>query len=174
MEKQTGHLFVLNTLPDWEPAFAIAGINKAMWQVHPGRYQVRRVGENRQSVTTLGGITISPDMTLDELEPSQSAMMILPGSDIWLEEKRAQVLEKAKAFLAAGVPVAAICGATVGLALAGILDDKKHTGNVLEELKATNYRGEAFYQNQPAVTDGNLITAGATALLSSPTISLKS
>ena len=26
-----------------------------------------------------------------------------------------------------------------------------------------DYRGEAFYQNQPAVTDGNVITAGATA-----------
>ena len=30
-------------------------------------------------------------------------------------------------------------------------------------LQALNYRGEAFYQDQLVVTDGNLITANATA-----------
>ena len=71
--------------------------------------------------------------------------------------------KKAKAFLAAGVPVAAICGATVGLALAGIIDERSHTGNSPAQLKATGYRGAACYQNQPAVTDGNLITASGIA-----------
>lgn|GEM_PF-7001396 len=32
-----------------------------------------------------------------------------------------------------------------------------------EYLQATGYQGAALYQNQPAVTDGALITAGATA-----------
>ena len=112
---------------------------------------------------TIGGVTILPDMTLDELEPSQSALLILPGSDDWAEGKHIEAREKAKAFLAAGVPVAAICGATVGLALSGILDDKRHTGNHIDQLKATNYQGEALYLDQPAVTDGNLITAGGIA-----------
>ena len=72
-------------------------------------------------------------------------------------------MEKAKAFLAAEVPVAAICGATAGLALAGVLDDRPHTSNAREYLQALKYRGEAFYQDQLVVTDGNLITANATA-----------
>jgi len=93
-------------------------------------------------------------------------MLILPGADTWREEQRAPVLEKAKAYFAAGVPVAAICGAVLGLAQAGILNEKKHTGNSLQELQsASNYRGEALYQNQPAFTDGNLITAKAIAPL---------
>jgi putative intracellular protease/amidase len=163
MEQQTVHLFVFDTLSDWESAYAIAGLNNPAWQVQPGRYQVKTVGESREPVKTIGGVTILPDMTLDELEPEQSALLILPGGNDWAQGEHIAAREKARAFLAAGVPVAAICGATVGLALAGILDDKRHTGNFIGELKATNYRGEALYQNQLAVTDGNLITAGATA-----------
>jgi hypothetical protein len=46
-----------------------------------------------------------------------------------------------------------------------VLDDRQHTSNALEYLQATNYRGERYYCEQPAVTDGDLITAGATASL---------
>ncbi|MBE3557980.1 MAG: glutamine amidotransferase [Ktedonobacteraceae bacterium] len=161
MTQQIVHLFVFDTLADWEPPYAIAGINNPEFQVHQ-RYSVRTVGASRQPVKTMGGITILPDMTLDELEPAQSAMLILPGGLNWGEGRYpySAALEKAKVFVAAGVPVAAICGATAGLALAGILDDRRHTSNSLAELKATHYRGEALYQNQPAVTDKNVITAG--------------
>lgn len=169
MQQQTVHLFLLDTLSDWEPIFAVSMINKETYQAfqaHPGRYRVRTVGESKTPILTAAGLTVVPDMTVDELEPAQSAMLILPGADIWLDEQRAPVIEKAKAFLAAGLPVAAICGATLGLAQAGVLNDKKHTGNSLQELQtATNYYGEALYQNQPAVTSGNLITASAIAPL---------
>ena len=169
MQEQIVHYFVLDTLSDWEPVFAISFLNKETYQAfqaHPGRYRVKTVGESRAPITTAAGLTILPDMTLDELEPVQSAMLLLPGADTWLEEARTQVLEKAKAYLAAGIPVAAICGAVLGLAQADILNEKKHTGNSLAELqRASNYRGEALYQNQPAFTDGNLITARAIAPL---------
>jgi len=82
----------------------------------------------------------------------------LPGGNTWNEGKNLEAAHKAEAFLAAGVPVAAICGATSGLARLGMLDDKRHTSNALEYLQALNYQGTQFYQNQPAVTDGNLIT----------------
>lgn len=97
---------------------------------------------------------------------TDSALLILPGSGTWGQGQHTEILEKARQFLAADIPVAAICGATVGLAFAGILDERQHTGNVIDELKATNYRGEALYlADQFAVTDGNLITAGGTAPL---------
>ena len=76
-----------------------------------------------------------------------------------------EAAQKAKEFLASGVPVAAICGATAGLARAGILDDRRHTSNALAYLEITNYQGAALYQDEPAVTDGHLITAGSTAPL---------
>jgi putative intracellular protease/amidase len=163
MEQQIVHLFVFNTLADWETSFAVAGINNPAFQKYPGRYRVQTVSLNAEPVTTIGGVTILPDITLDELEPG--AMLILPGGEAWDAGKNAEILESAKALLKAGIPVAAICGATAGLARAGILDDKPHTSNAPEYLQATNYRGAALYQNQSVVTAGNLITANSTAPL---------
>src|SRR4029450_3651511 len=163
MKQQTVHLFVFDTLADWEPGFAIAGLNNAAFQTHPGRYRVATVGISKAPIVTIGGVTILPDMTLDELAPAQSAMLILPGGDTWDQGQNTEVLEHAKRFLAAGVPVAAICGATAGLARAGLLDTVQHTSNAREYIQATNYRGSALYQDQPAVTDGNMITANSTA-----------
>lgn len=165
MKKQTVHLFVFNTLADWETGFAIAGINNPDMQLHPGRYQVQTVGLNNEPVKTIGGVTIIPDLALNQLEPSQSAMLILSGGEAWDEGKNYEILELVKNFLQADIPIAAICGATSGLARAGILADKYHTSNAPEYLQETNYRGAAFYQNQPVVTDGNLITANSTAPL---------
>jgi putative intracellular protease/amidase len=61
------------------------------------------------------------------------------------------------------VPVAAICGATAGLARAGLLDDRRHTSAAPEYLAATGYRGAARYVDLPAVADRGLVTAGPQA-----------
>ena len=49
----------------------------------------------------------------------------------------------------------------------GLLDSRRHTSNDLEYMKmvAPNYRGEKYYEMQPSVIDGNLITASGTAPL---------
>ena len=161
----TVHLFVFDTLADWEPGYAVAGINNPAYQVQPGRYRVRTVGRDRSPVTTAGGVTILPDMAAAELDPADSAMLIIPGGDVWDQDGVTEAVEAARAFLAAGVPVAAICGATAGLARGGLLDQAAHTSNAAEYLQATGYGGAARYRDETAVSDGNLITAPGTAPL---------
>jgi putative intracellular protease/amidase len=91
-------------------------------------------------------------------------MLILAGADTWLDDGgNAAFAGKAREFLEAGVPVAAICGATAGLAAEGLLDARRHTSNAAEFLAATGYGGAERYVEAPAVTDGDLITASATA-----------
>lgn len=165
MEQETVHLFVFDTLSDWEPAHAVAGINTPAFQKQPGRYRVKTVALDNQPITTAGGITVLPNMTLDTLAPEQSAMLILPGGRFWDDGKNREAALLARRFLAAGVPVAAICGATAGLARCGALDLMRHTSNSREYLQHTHYLGAALYQDVPAVTDGKLITASATASL---------
>jgi putative intracellular protease/amidase len=63
------------------------------------------------------------------------------------------------------VPVAAICGATAGLARVGVLDQRRHTSNAIAYLKGTGYRGTDRYEDVPAFDDGLLITAGGMAPL---------
>lgn len=163
MRLETVHVFVFDTLSDWEPCYAVSGINNPMFQLRPGRYTVKTVGESTKPVKTMGGITVLPDMTIEALEPTDSAMLILPGGLTWDQGKHIGAVEKARQFLDAGVPVAAICGATAALARGGLLDSRRHTSNMREYLKATDYRGEALYVDEPAVNDKLVITAGGLA-----------
>ena len=162
--KRDVHLFVLDTLADWEPGLAIAHINRPAPGV-PSRYRVRTVGTSRKPVRSVGGVGITPDLSLDELRPTDSAMLILPGADLWTEPSTDPALAAAREFVAAGVPVAAICGATFGLARAGLLDERRHTSNDKGWLATSGYRGGARYVNEPAVDDGGVITASAMASL---------
>ncbi|ROO89151.1 DJ-1/PfpI family protein [Actinocorallia herbida] len=148
---------------DWEAGHAIAHLAKAEWQREPGRYRVRTVGATAGPVTTAGGIRIVPDAVLGEVGPEGSALLILPGADGWDEPGTLDPFaDLARRFLDTGVPVAAICGATAGLARAGLLDDRAHTSAVAEYLAATGYEGGAHYVEADAVTGGNVITAGPT------------
>jgi putative intracellular protease/amidase len=163
MELQTVYLYVFDSLSDWEPSYAISGINNPAFQLFPGRFVVQTVSTSKQTIKTIGGLTIIPDLTLAEINPGKSAMLILPGGAGWESGQHGEASDKAREFLQAGKPVAAICGATAGLAIAGMLDKARHTSNARMYLQATNYKGEKYYQEEAAVTDGDIITAGATA-----------
>jgi putative intracellular protease/amidase len=161
----TVHLFVFDTLADWEAGFAVAGINNPRLQRRPGRYRIQTVSEGGQPVTTIGGLCIQPEGALEEVTPADSAMLILPGGETWDAEGNTAAVDSARGFLEAGVPVAAICGATAGLARGGLLDERAHTSNAREYLAATGYRGDRFYRDDPVVVDGDLITASSMAPL---------
>jgi putative intracellular protease/amidase len=155
----TVHLGVYDTLADWETGHAVAHINDPQFQREPGRYRVRTVAASAEPVTTMGGVRITPDLTLDEIDPAGSAMLILPGAHTWDEGGNGAMADAARRWLEAGTPVAAICGATAGLARAGVLDARPHTSNAAEYLAATGYAGAEHYVDAPAVRDGGLVTA---------------
>ncbi|MFF3839356.1 DJ-1/PfpI family protein [Streptomyces sp. NPDC001930] len=163
MGTKTVHLAVYDTLADWETGHATA------WLARAG-YTVRTVGPVAgEPVTTLAGIRIVPDLALADLRPEDSDLLILPGAEKYDEgDELAAFPAAARAFLDAGVPVAAICGATAGLAKEGLLDDRPHTSAVSFYLAATGYKGGEHYVDADAVTSegeagtGDLITAGPT------------
>ncbi len=163
MVQQNIHLFVFDTLSDWEFGYAAAGINNPAFQSCPGKYRIQTVAVRPEPVTTMGGLRVLPDLVLSTLEPAMSAMLMLPGGVSWDQGLNTEAVEKARAFLAAGVPVAAICGATAGLARGGLLDERRHTSNAAGYLQSTGYRGASLYVENPAVTDGELITASGVA-----------
>ncbi|CAL9601462.1 putative protease YdeA [Actinosynnema sp. ALI-1.44] len=166
MTTKTVHLALYPALADWEFGYATARLNDPAFQKVPGRYRVRTVGLTRDPVTSMGGLTITPDLALADIDPSDSALLVLPGADSWADGGNAEFARAARRWLAAGVPVAAICGATVGLAAEGLLDDRPHTGNMLEELQSVEtYAGTEHYRRERAVREGGLITAGAHSAL---------
>ncbi|MFG2343889.1 type 1 glutamine amidotransferase family protein [Streptomyces phaeochromogenes] len=150
------HLAVYDTLADWETGHTTAYLAR-------GGYEIRTVGASLTPVRSVGGLRVQPDLALDDLRPEDSSLLILPGADLWdTSDDLAPFARKAREFLDADAPVAAICGGTAGLAREGLLDDRAHTSAVSFYLAATGYKGGERYVDTDAVTDGRLITAGPT------------
>ncbi len=157
------HVGIYNTWADWEVGYALAHLGSGDWQSDGERYQIVLVGETMDPIVTKAGITLTPDMVLGDLEPEGSTMLILPGADTWLAGENMAFVATAALFLEADKPVAAICGATIGLARAGLLNNVQHTSNAPQLLESESYLGADGYSYEGAVTDGNLITASGIA-----------
>jgi putative intracellular protease/amidase len=152
------HVLVFDGFADWEPSYALAELRR--W----GHHEVTAVGFGREPVTSMGGLRVLPDVAAPEVAGEQVRLLILPGGDAWEREDgypRAEFEALLARVVAAGRPVAAICGATVALARAGLLDGRRHTGNAPADLAAAgpSYRGAAHYKPALAVRDRGLITA---------------
>jgi transcriptional regulator GlxA family with amidase domain len=108
MKKATVHLFVFDTMSDWEYGFVIAGINNPQFQKTPGRFAVKTVSLSGKAVVSMGGLRVTPHSALEKLKPSHSAMLVLPGGTAWDKNKNSQAAQLAADFLSSGVPVSAI------------------------------------------------------------------
>ena len=157
------NLALLDTLADWEVGYLTAYTGRTEHQRQPGAITLRTVGLTTDPVRTVGGLTLLPDASIEELRPEDSAMLVLPGADTWAEPAQGAWLDRTREFLDAGVPVAAICGATFALAAAGFLDERPHTGPDRDFLASSGYAGSEHFVDELVVTDGDLITASPVA-----------
>jgi putative intracellular protease/amidase len=152
------HVLVFDGFADWEPAHALAELRR--W----GHHEVVAVGFGRQAVTSMGGLRVVPDCTLGDVQGDEVRILIIPGGDLWEREDaypRAEFEGLLARVMAAERPIAAICGATVALARATLLDGRRHTSNTPTYLRETvpSYAGEARYEPTLAVRDRGIITA---------------
>lgn len=150
-------LYATETMADWEYGYLTAGLAWA----GDGGYRLRVLGDGPSPVTTKGRLRVQTDGDLHDVDEGAVAMLVLPGADTWGSGHEA-ALALAGRLLERGVPVAAICGATLGLARAGMLDERAHTSNAPDFLAASGYAGADHYVDAPVVEDGDLITAPAT------------
>jgi putative intracellular protease/amidase len=168
MMEKTVCLYVFDTMADWETGYLIAELGSGRYfQKGQPRFRVVTMAASPAPVTTMGGVRILPDRTVAAGLPAETAVLILPGGETWADAVHDPVLALAAECLANGTAVGAICGATMGLARAGLLDDRVHTSNGLPYLRwfCPDYTGETNYRNAPAVAGGRLVTATGTAPL---------
>ncbi|WP_027634438.1 type 1 glutamine amidotransferase family protein [Clostridium hydrogeniformans] len=168
MNTKKVYLYVFDTMSDWEIGYLTAELNSGRYfkkGVQP--IQVITVGNNKSPITTMGGLKVLPETSLDECNLKTKDVLVLPGGFTWTESIHDTILEKTEKALMQGSVVAAICGATVGLAKRGLLNSRSHTSNDLEYLKMVvpNYIGQKYYKFESTVTDENLITASGIAPL---------
>jgi putative intracellular protease/amidase len=159
-------LYVTDTLADWEIAFLTAELySKRFFADKKTDCKIVKTGITDKPVTTMGGMKIIPDRTVDDSVLKDDDILVLPGADTWLSPLHDRILEIAVKRIQEGLPVAAICGATAGLARTGVLNSRKHTSNDVLFLKQVvpSYTGERLYVQAPAVSERNLVTASGQA-----------
>lgn len=159
---------LLNDYADHEPAFLADAIrcDDRSIKANP-KYVNRTVAPTSGEVRSCGGFRIIPDYTFDTM-PEEYAALVLIGGYQWQSEDAERVVPIVKHAIDRGIVVGAICNAASFLAKHGFLNNVKHTGNGLEQLKlwgGDSYRNEAGYVNSQAVRDGKIVTANGTGYL---------
>ena len=154
-------LYATDTMADWEYSYVTTGLAMAAEQ-GSDRFRLRVLADGPGEVTTKGLLRLRADEDLGEVDPEDVALLVLPGADTWFDGHD-RVLDLARVLLERHTPVAGICGATYGLARAGLLDDRAHTSNARDFLVPSGYAGADRYLDERVVEDGDVITAPATA-----------
>jgi putative intracellular protease/amidase len=158
--EQSVHVLIFDGLADWEPALALAVLRD-------NGLPVTTVGFSRDPVTTSAGLRVTPDLAWEEVRIAKVKLLLLPGGDAWQrsEYPTAAFESTLRKLLDAKIPVAAICGATVALARAGVFEGRAHTSNDPQWLSAIapEYPGRELYKDELVVRQDGLITAPGTA-----------
>lgn len=149
-------ILVFNGMADWEPALALCEIRRQ------GGMKVRSVGFSGDVVVSMGGLKIVPDTTLDKHHGEQTTLFIIPGGEIWEKENLPFFEEHLVDLKSQGISIAAICGAVIPVAKAGLLKNTSHTSNCKGYIDSLipGYAGiEKHVDNKLAVTDNGIVTA---------------
>jgi len=149
------YIFLFNGFSDWEIAYLAPELKKS------DKINLKYFTMDGLEVTSVAGLKITPDLSMQELNVESTSVLILPGGSAWEEKSIKGMDELIEKLHANHQTIAAICSATTFLGEKGYLDTVKHTSNALDYLKyiAPDYKGEKKYQSDLAVTDKNIITA---------------
>lgn len=123
--------------------------------------RVVTVAPSRAPVRGEGGLTLLPDVELAELDPAETAALLIPGApDLSALGDDAALNRLIRSLHARRRLLAAICGGPLVLARLGLLEGRTYTVTFTrEQRQALGVFPEAGYRYQDVVYDGHIITA---------------
>jgi putative intracellular protease/amidase len=157
---KTIHVLLAPDYADWEASLVLCELRRL------GGYRIAVVSLDTAPLSSLGGLSLKPDIELSRLNLLHSALLLIPGSEHWLRRERPDLTRLLRQAVSMGLPLAASGSAVTLLARAAILEDRRHTASSLEELRryAPEYKGEAFFcKAERAVNDAQVVTASGFA-----------
>jgi len=79
---RTTYVYIQDTLADWEPGHLLAELRSGRFLKDPAlRYNTVLCGRTMDTILTMGGLHLKPDMLIAEIHPSESDLLLLPGAD---------------------------------------------------------------------------------------------
>ncbi len=148
---------------DWEYAY-IAGTGGPFYGMH-----VLFFAPQPGVIVSQGGLSATVERKTNEIAEWSPDVVVVIGGMVWDQEAAPDISDVLKAQRERGDAVAGICGGTLALARAGLLDRVRHTSNDPAFLadNAPRYAGASRYVESPAaVADQGIITAPGTAATS--------
>ena len=148
---------------DWEYAF-IAGTASPFYGI-----EVRFFAPTTGQINSQGGLAVTIDSSLQQCLDWKPDVVAVIGGMVWESVEAPDIRDFLDASRSNGATIAGICGGTLALARAGLLDDIPHTSNSADFLQenAVSYEGHARYQNsRVAVVADRIITAPGPAPVS--------
>ena len=166
-------LFILlNEYADWEGAFLSTALHEGV--LSPGskikyeaKYEVNIVAPTLDEVRSIGGFRTLPDYSFENM-PEEYAALVLIGGNRWNSAEAELVVPLVQKALDNGKIIGAICNGASFMCSHGFLNNVKHTGNGLDQLKlwgGDKYTNASGYIEAQAVSDGNIVTANGTGHL---------
>lgn len=158
---------ILNEYADWEGAYLASSLQTGVMPDSEIKYVTKTVAPTLEEVRSLGGFRTVPDYCFQNM-PADYAALVLIGGLQWKSPEAEQVVPIVQNALKQGKIIGAICNAASFMCAHGFLNNTKHTGNTLPQLKlwgGENYTNEAGYVEKQAVSDQNIVTANGTGQL---------
>jgi len=131
------------------------------------KYVNKIVAPTMDPVEAIGGFRVLPDYSFATM-PDDYAALVLIGGFGWLEPSAKDVEPIVAKAVADGKITGAICNAASFLARCGLLNNVRHTGNGIDQLKlwgGEKYTNPDGYVHQQAVSDSGIVTANGSATL---------
>lgn len=148
---------------DWEYAL-VAGTGGPFYGLDV-RFFAPEIGEVRSQ----GGLVAVVSHRLDEIPQWSPQVVVVVGGTIWASENAPDIGGVLKGQHTGGGVVAGICGGTLALARAGLLNETPHTSNDADFLgqNAKGYSGSVhFRESAAAISSNRVLTAPGTAPVS--------
>lgn len=147
-------VFLHDGYADWELAFLLPELIGA-------QRSVRTFALSDRPVRSMGGLLVTPDISIEQVDLESAEGVIIPGGTFWKTFKNQALATLVTEARARNLILGAICDATGYLAQLGLLDEVKHSSASREFLRerAPNYKGSDLYQDTPATRDGKLVSA---------------
>lgn len=159
--KQKVLFIILNEYTDCEGAFLSTALHVGVIPGGEIKYEVYTIAPTSDAVRSIGGFRTLPDYSFENM-PKDYAALVLIGGNCWDSPEAELVVPLVQEALDKSKIVGAICNGASFLCSHGFLNNIKHTGNGLDQLKkwgGPRYTNAENYVEAQAVSDKNIITA---------------
>jgi DJ-1/PfpI family len=126
--KKTCYVFLSDSYADWEIGLTMAGLNSSR------AVEVLTFAVTKDPVCSMGNLAVMADLSLEEVNPADIDLLILPGSPAW---------EKGE-----------------NQALAGLISQLLQLGKCIAAISENTLFFACYHSDRAVARDGHFITAG--------------